>query len=350
MFLSARPLAACCAAGLFLVPPLTAGINPDLSAVGQLRGGIQGENASFDPDEAALSLGESELILDAALNPYLRGSFTVSAGEEGFEMEEAYAVALRGLGYGLGLKAGKYRLGFGKLNAVHPHAYPFLDVPDAWAALMPGGEEGFNEAAVQASVLLPTPGDWASTVSVDLIEGKSFHPHEDRTRLGWLGRWSNSLLLGEKAALEAGVSGATGLDAPTGDARGWLAGGDLKVKLYLGGTSQLVLQGEGLFRRSHTVDSAAPGPISHGQYGFYAFADWKVNRWNAGLLYDQFQHQEDEDRMDRSVKAFGGFALWEETTLLRAAYGISFPDGGDAVHGLALQFLFSMGPHKPHQF
>ena len=339
--------------GIASATSLSAGVtNPDISAIGQIRSGLSG-GPEFDPDEATLSLGECEFILDAALNPYFRGFFTVAAGEEGFEVEEAYATVLRGLGYGLGLKAGQYRLGFGRLNPVHAHAYPFLDTPRGWADLMPG-EEAFTEAALQLSLLLPTPGNWASTLSADVVEGASFHPDEEGTRLGWLGRWSNGYLFGDRAALEAGVSGATGMGSIAADARDWLAGGDLKVKFWLPGNSQLVLQGEGAFRRSHEMDSAGIDPaaaVQRGQYGFYAFADVKfANRWNAGVLYDQAERKTEARETDRTVTAFAGFAVMEESTLIRLAYDIFLPGDGDASHGAALQFLFSMGPHKPHQF
>lgn len=330
---------------------LSAGVaNPNLSALGQVRAGFTDDAGSADPEEPTLALGEAEFILDAALNPYLNGAFVIAAGEEGFALEEAYASVQRGLPFGLGLKAGQYRLGFGKLNAVHPHAYPFLDAPRAWASLLPDGEEGFKDVAVQASILLPMPGDWASTLSADVLRGAPFHPDEEETRLGWLGRWSNSFLLGDLGALEAGASAATGKDLVAEDRQGWLYGGDLKAKFYFDQGSQLVLQGEGAFRRSHGADSAA-GVTSEERFGMYAFADYRYHaRWNIGILYDQVQRQGDAGMVDRSIKPFAGFAVMEETTMLRLAYEYFMPDGEDAVQTLALQFLFSMGPHKPHQF
>jgi len=68
-------------------------------------------------------------MLDAALNPYLTGAFVLSLGTKSIEIEEAYASVIRGLPLNLGLKAGKYRLGFGRLNPMHPHAYPFISTP-----------------------------------------------------------------------------------------------------------------------------------------------------------------------------------------------------------------------------
>ncbi|MDB5106517.1 MAG: hypothetical protein JWP91_4206 [Fibrobacteres bacterium] len=330
-----------CAAGV---------VNPDISAIGQVRAGMTDDRVSPDDGEPTLSLGETELVLDAYLNPFLKGSFTLSGGEEGVGVEEAYAAWVKGLPWGLGLKAGKYRMGFGKLNPVHPHANPFIDPPRAWISLMPGGEEGFNETAVQASVLLPTPGDWASTLSADVFQGAQFHPDEARTRLGWLGRWSNSFLLGESGALETGISGATGVDNVAEDLRGYLAGADFKAKLYLEGGSQFTMQGEGMFRRSHSVDSVS-GASGEDRMGFYGAADYRYHvHCNIGGMYDQFERAGEPSRTDRSVRAFTGYTMLEESTLLRLAYEYFMPDGEAGVNTFSAQLLFTMGPHKAHQF
>ncbi|MCD6024006.1 MAG: hypothetical protein K0Q91_922 [Fibrobacteria bacterium] len=330
-------------------------MNPDISALGQVRAALTDDAGSPDQNRPTLGLGETELIFDAALNPYFRGAFTFAAGEEGFGVEEAYASMIQGLPWGLGLKAGKYRLGFGRINPVHPHAYPFLDAPRAWASLMPGGEEGFNETAVQVSDLLPTPGTWASTVSVDAIQGSSFHTEDERTRLGWLGRWSNAFLIGEKGALEAGVSGATGLDAIDAGARGYLLGADLKVKFYLSGGSQFTLQTEAALRRSHALDTATGAAPAEQREGFYGFADYRFRtRYNAGVLFEQWERSLAEGGVpgsaDRAVKVFAGFAVLEESTVLRVAFEHFMPDGGPAVNTASAQLLFSMGPHKAHKF
>jgi hypothetical protein len=342
----------------FLAAPSTADagvVNPDISAIGQVRAQVTGDPASTDKNRPVLALGESELILDAPLNPYFRGAFTLAAGEEGFGVEEAYTSMVKGLPWGLGLKAGKYRLGFGKLNAVHPHAYPFLDAPRAWTSLMPGGEEGFNETAFQISELLPMPGDWASTLSVDAIQGISFHPGDNRNRMGWLGRWSHSFLIGDATAFEAGVSGATGWDELDAKARGALVGVDLKAKFYLPGSSQLTLQGEAVFRRSHEVDTLSAAVTDENRSGGYVFADYRFHtRYNAGVLAEQWKRALSEGGMpgstDRALKVFAGYAVLEESTLLRVAFERYLPDDGPAVNTVSAQLLFSMGPHKAHQF
>jgi hypothetical protein len=334
------------------LPAFAGVVNPDISALGQLRASVTDAAGSPDRNQPSLGLGESELILTAPLNPYFNGAFTLAAGEGGVEVEEAYTTLVRGLPWGLGLKAGKYRLGFGKLNATHPHVYPFIEPPRSWVSLMPGGEEGFNEAAFQISALLPTPGTWASTVSADVLQGNSFHPDDDRNRVGWLGRWSNAFLLGERGgALEAGVSAATGLDDVGAKARGWLLGADAKARLPVGETGWLTLQGETALRREHPADTTAPSPASRDRSGFFAVADYRpVPRWNGGALYEQWQREDGTSPVDRAARAFVGYAFMEETTLLRVSVERYMPAGESAVHTVSAQLLFSMGPHKAHQF
>lgn len=326
-------------------------VNPDISAIGQVLGGVTDDATSPNKNEPALKSGEVEVVLDAYLNPYLKGWFTLSGSEDGFAVEEAYASVVKGLPWGLGLKAGKYRLGFGKVNPIHPHVLPFIEPPHSWVSLMPGGEDGFNETAVQISDLLPTPGDWASTVSVDVLEGKEFHPGDDRARLGWLGRWANDFLVGDAGALESGISGATGIDSVGLESRSYLLGADAKAKFYLPGASQLTLQGECLFSNGHIADTSTNTYATENRWGAYAFADYRYHtQYNGGILYEQWKREGAPSLMDRSIKVFAGYAVLEESTLLRMVYEHFMPEGGTAVNTVSAQLLFSMGPHKAHQF
>jgi hypothetical protein len=340
-----------------LIFPLSqyAGVtNPDLSAIGQVLGEYSNQPSLINAEEPTLKLGEAEIILDAYLNPYFKGALNLSGSEDGFALEEAYTTMVKGLPWGLGIKAGKYRLGFGKINPAHPHAYPFINPPRSLVALLPGGEDGFNETGVQVSDFLPMPGDWASTLSVDLIEGKQFHPNQTWTRMGWLGRWSNDFLLGEVGALETGLSVATGDDV----AREWenvfIWGADIKAKFFLPGGSQLTLQGEAILNQGHFEDTAlfVDQRISRqNRKGFVTFADYRYHsRYSGGLLFEQWDNSGLKLTTDKALRTFVGYAFMEETTLLRLGYERFIPEVGDGFDTMTLQLVFSMGPHKPHQF
>src|SRR3989339_44775 len=110
---------------------LRAGItNPDISVIGQLISKYHDDKTAQDAHRPTLDLGETELVFDSNLNPYAKGFIVFTVGDgEGLKTEEAYMDVLKGLPDGLALRGGKYRIGFGKLNPVHPHTYPFIDTP-----------------------------------------------------------------------------------------------------------------------------------------------------------------------------------------------------------------------------
>ena len=111
------------------------------------------------------------------------------------------------------------------------------------------------------------------------------------------------------------------------------------------------MQGEGLVHRGHTLDTLTATYPADNRWGGYVFADYRFHtQLNGGVLLEQWQREGDADRMDRTVKIFAGYAVLEESTLLRLAYERFMPDGGKAVNTVSAQLLFSMGPHKAHQF
>lgn len=338
-------------AALLAVPGvLNAGVaNPDISAIGQVLYKYHDEKSAAGAHKPSLDLGEAELMFESWLNPYAKGAFVLTAGEETAGVEEAYIDVIKGLPDGLALRGGKYRLGFGRLNPEHPHIYPFIEAPRVLGAMLPG-EDGFNDVATRASYLLPLP--WASELSGDFLRGRAFHPDETDPAAGWLARWNNSLLLGEATPLDIGVSAAGGTNSVEWNKHTAVYGADFKTKVPLGGLRVLTLQGEYFYNQSSVVVDTATGDSSRlGRQGFYAFADLKLSqRWNAGLIYDQYNPVEHKDFTDSAVKAFAGFSLLEESTLLRLSAERFKPQNSPAVHTVMFQVLFSMGPHKAHKF
>ncbi|MDD5772350.1 MAG: hypothetical protein PHX78_02665 [bacterium] len=332
--------------------PVSAGvINPDISVIGQIISKRTDDAALEDARIPTLDLGETELVFDSYLNPYSKGLFVLTAGNEGVETEEAYINIFKGLPGGLALKGGKYRIGFGKLNPAHPHAYSFIESPRVMLAMLPG-EDGFNEVGVQASVLLPTTGSWASTISADVIKGSSFHPDETKSSAGWVGRFSNSLLINDTVPLDIGTSVTQGTNNAQWKTKTMVYGADIKTKIPLSGLTNLTLQGEYFYNNSDVVFDSTTGDFdANKRKGFYAFADLKFwERWNAGSIYDQYQPMENKDLTNKTIKYFVGYSLLEETTLFRLAYEKFMPEESDTVHTLMFQMVFSMGPHKVHQF
>ena len=370
-----------CVALLLVASVVHAGVmNPDLSIIGQPA--IRWTDAADDAarERPVFSLGETEVILDAALNPYARGTFTIAFADGETRVEEGYFQLLRGLPAGLQLKGGRYRVGFGRANASHPHALPFADRLGVLAAYLPG-EDGFVDTGLDVSWRVPTPGSWAVTANADLLQGDGFRRERTKSaatddplatddvdgdrarepRTAWLARVSAFAPIDDRSGLELGATLTEGTGNVAAATRTRVTGLDAKLKWWTSETSYLLVQGEFLH-----LDRDEAGWTSGLGYtrtpmrasGGYAFADlnW-AQRYNAGVSFESFQDPAAEGARASAIGAFAGLALMEETTVFRLDWRRLAPARSagaladpEPVHGVTLRVIFSMGPHKAHQF
>jgi hypothetical protein len=335
-------------------------INPDISVVGQPF--LRYTDDPDDPDRKRLRLdvGETEFVFDAALNPYARGTFVVALGDEGAEVEEGFFNLTRGLPFDLAVKGGKYRVGFGRLNPIHPHAYPFAERPRVLVEYLPG-DESYNETGLSVSRRFPVVGDFSLNASADWLQGNSFHaaeedadepdPNADLTRPAFLGRLSGFSLIGEQSALEFGLSGTEGTNDVTEGTRTRIFGADAKVKLWTSPQAYLIVQGEGLRSEPEEIDPGTGEIDSPSYMGGYVFADYNFAiRYNVGASFERYQQRNEDKTTAQAIGAFAGYSLLEETTAFRLDWNHFKPEGGEAVNTVTLRVLYSMGPHKAHQF
>jgi hypothetical protein len=360
---------------------VSAGVtNPDISVIGQPFVTWTDDANSFARKRVSFDAGETELVLDAALNPYARGTFTISYSAGEAAVEEAFFLLQRGLPGDIAVKGGKYRVGFGKLNATHPHQYPFAERFGVLAAYLPG-DEAYNETGIDASWRVPLPGTISVTLSGDVLQGDSFRvprtptlepndplvttpENSDRTlepRAAWVGRLAAFVPAGDRSGVEIGLSGTEGTSNVAASARTRVLGADAKAKWWTSANAYLLLQGEWL--HIDRDEAGWNGPAARYTLattrasGGYLFADfnWR-QRYNAGASFESFEDPE----ADGSQSAFGlftGLALMEETTAFRLdwrrtqpARAIGASADPDPIQQLTLRAIFSMGPHKAHQF
>jgi hypothetical protein len=360
--------------------PTRAGVvNPNISVIGQPF--VHWTDDQTDPsrNRASLNIGEVEAMFDAYLNPYASGTFVLSFADGGVDVEEGYLQLFRGLPAGLAMKAGKYRMGFGKLNPQHPHAVPFADRFRVLANYLPG-DESLNETAVQLSRRIPAPGDFSLTASLDWMQGDSFRIERApsgslndplvggegdnplATRAAFLGRLAGFAGIGDRSGLEVGISATQGTNNVAAETHTTVFGADAKAKLWTAPFAYLVLQGEYLHSErenagwdSTDVAYTKDKVKSNGGY-FYADYNFKT-RYNAGAGYERYQEPVANGPWDQAFKAWVGFALLEETTAFRLDwdhFSPGTPDGApsspDAINTVTLRLIYSMGPHKAHQF
>ncbi len=348
-------------------------INPQISVIPRfLMESNDGEKLAQGVREFSrpdFQFQELELAIQAYLNPFAHGDVILTVPGPDVEnaklgIEEAYASVLRGLPLDLNMRIGKYRVEFGKLNMVHPHAWPFITQPLEQGRFL--GGDGLNDLGISASILLPT-GDIYSKLTVDLLRGLSIGGAAgipDTTGAKPYYATSSRLMgfftLSDFSDMEAGLSMLTGIHDPYTHDRFWYLNGDVKYKYRPSSYTSLTLQAEYLYNTRTLTVAPAPGAAgaatssSINTAGLYAYADYQFFKiFDTGLRYDWSQTPYTTTDKARGVSIWFGYYPVEETLGLRFEYQHTMTDtpaGSQAVNLLALQVLFSMGPHKAHPF
>ena len=352
-------------------------LNPDLSVIPRFvvetdDGGklAEGKREFSRPE---YSFEELEMAIQAYLNPFAKGDIVMTLPGPDIEasklgIEEVYATILRGLPLGLNLRFGKYRVEYGKINLVHPHAWPFVTQPLSQERFL--GEEGLNDLGLSASLLLPT-GNVYTKLTMDLLRGAAIAEAtgiEDTTggQLSYAasGRLTSFFTLNDHSDLEVGLSGYTGIHDPYAHERFYYANFDFKYKYRPSSYTSLTLQGEFLYntrqagqdRELNTFLDAGGNPKRRtiNTSGLYLYLNYQFHKiYSLGGRFDWSQSPYGKDDEARAFALFLGYYPVEETLGLRLHYQHTVTnqaEGSEAVNLIALQALFSLGPHKAHPF
>ena len=355
-------------------------VNPNISVIPRFL--LSTDDGSRLPAKREFSrpdftLDELEVAFQAYLNPYARADVFISKSgldDSPIEVEEAYASVLRGLPLDLNLRLGKYRTEFGKLNTLHPHAWPFISTPLSFERFL--GEEGINDVGFSVSFLVPAGDDIYSRVSVDLLRGASVTAIDpisgglnggpglqDTTGAGPYyanaARWMAFMSLSDYSDLEVGLSGLTGIHDPYHRLRFYYGNLDFKYKWKPDEYRTLVLQGEGLLNHRRVAHlqggSGAASLKSVNSYGAYVFGDYTFHKvYSVGARYDWTESPYSPSDRAHAAAVFIGYYPVEETMVVRLELRRTWYDPVEApstfVNSIGLEFMFSMGPHKAHPF
>jgi hypothetical protein len=351
-------------------------VNPDISVIPRFivrtddgERLAEGIRKFSQPD---FQFEELEVAVQSYLNPFSKADVILTlpgpdleAGKLG--VEELYATVFRGLPLDLNLRFGKYRAEFGKLNMVHPHAWPFVTAPLVEQRFL--GEEGLNDLGLSLSVLLPT-GDIYTKLTVDLLRGNAVpgaaglaDTTGGKPAYANTARLMSFFTLTDESDLEVGLSGFTGIHDPYSRDRFWYGNVDCKYKYRPSMYTSLVVQGEYLFSTRHAHHDASgaeflnasgsPAERSITTSGAYVYADLQFFRmYSIGMRLDWSQSPYSAENRARGIAVFLGYYPVEETLGVRLQYACvtDVPPGGWTVNSIALQALFSLGPHKAHPF
>lgn len=319
-------------------------LNPDISMIGNFIGSAGRNTVAGIP---AMEMRESELSLQAVVDPYARADFFISFGEEGVELEEGY-ITFTALPQGFVAKVGRMRSAFGKVNTMHAHVLPWVDRPLVTDNLV-GGEEGIDDAgfsitrgfAGPKSLYLEATGQVYRGDSSDVFES---HQKSDLSTVAHLRGYHD---ITESTNLDIGLSYARGHNNAGLDTITSLYGVDatlrwkpLRRSIY----HSFIARSEFVWSQRQQV------PVEQRAFGMYASADYQLaRRWFMGGRFDLSDRATDASLTDKGG-AFTVTYLPSEFALLRGEYRhMSYANNINA-NELRMQVLFSIGAHGAHPF
>jgi hypothetical protein len=337
-------------------------LNPDISLIGDFIG-TAGRN-TVSPSRS-LELHESEVGMQAIIDPYARADAFISFGETGVNVEEAY-VTFTSLPAGLLLKVGKKRADFGKVNTIHNHALSFIDRPLVTNNLV-GGEDGIDDAGFSLSRFLPAPKDWFLEGTAQVLRGDSSNVfvasrRQDVSVVGHLRAYRD---LSESTNLDLGVSYARGhnnagvgttLDPSQFLTNLYSADATLRWKpLRRAIYHSFLFRTELFWSARDQLSSAVPNLFqTQHAFGFYSDAEYRLNRrWTLGGRFDRSGHAIAANLTDTGFSTI--LTYWpSEFSQIRGQYRFGHlavaPNDFSNANELLFQFLFVMGAHGAHPF
>jgi hypothetical protein len=330
-------------------PPRSApSTNPNMSVIGDFRASYMSPARRHVDAE----LHEAEIALQSVVDPYARADFYLSiardpaTGTFGLGLEEGVLTSLD-LPGGLQLKGGKFRSTFGKINNIHPHALPFVDVPVVYEKFL--GEEGLNDEGLSLSWLVPNPWDFYQELTLEATRGPDESPSFVRSavdRYLYLAHVKNFWDVTDNATLELGLSAVTGQNDSSYSSV--LGGIDVTYKwkpLQFNTYQSLVLQAEALWSRKQMT-----GADVVRSWGMYALATYQIaQRW---FLTGRFDYTGMPDKRALLERSCSGVIGWNATEFQKVElqYTHALSDAGLIGNQLMLRSIFVIGAHGAHAY
>jgi len=326
---------------------LSKALNPDIGIVGNLVGATGRNQGNAYP---SLSLQESEVSLQAIVDPYARADFFLAVGEEGIEVEEGY-ITFPALPGNLLLKAGKMRSTFSRVNTFHNHTLPWIDRPLVQFNLMGGSLEeadvGIKEAGLSVSRIVPAPIFLEATAELFRGDSGTLFQASRRSDVSSVFHLRGYQDLSESTNLEIGGSYARGHNDVGSDFLTHLGGLDatlrwkpLRRAIYhsFSARSEFVWS-----RRQEAANTQRA-------FGFFASAEYQfARRWFSGARFDWAERARSADRHDSAESLVVSY--WpSEFNHIRAQFRRSRYAEGQTANEMLLQFLFILGAHGAHPF
>jgi len=319
-------------------------LNPDVSVIGDFIGA-----AGHNPVQSipAFQMHESEVGLQAIIDPYARGDFFLTFGEQGVGLEEGY-ITFTSLPGGFVAKVGKMRSSFGVVNTLHNHVLSWIDRPLVTENLV-GGEDGIDDAGISINRILPAPMGIFLEATGQVFRGDSgdVFTSNQRSDVSTVGRLRGYRDLTDSTNIDLGFSYARGHNDLGSAYRTELFGMDATFRWK---PLRRAIYHNFLTRTELVWSRREQFPSIQRAFGFYTSSDYRLNRrWTVGGRYDRSDRARNASLTDSGFS--GVLTYWpSEFSQIRGQYRYTrYAEGHDANEFL-FQFLFVLGAHGAHPF
>lgn len=334
-------------------------LNPDISVIGDFISGLGNNPINPTP---TFQMHESEVGLQAIVDPYARADFFISFGEEGVNLEEGF-ITFTALPKNFVAKVGKMRAAFGKVNTLHNHVLPWVDRPLVTQNLV-GGEDGIDDAGFSVQHIIPAPKNWFMEFTGQVFRGDSsdVFKSSQKNDVSVVGHLRTYKDLTENSNLDLGGSYSRGHNQFGSDFITHLYGVDATYRwkpLQRAIYRSFVARSEFIWRQQNQpsliacLNMVCSPTTAFGlqrAFGFYASGDYQfARRWFFGGRID------DSDRATNArLRDKGGslvLTYWpSEFAQIRGQYRFTrYAEHFDA-NEVFMQVQFALGAHGAHPF
>lgn len=243
------------------------------------------------------------------------------------------------------IKAGKFLSQFGKYNAIHLHALPFVYRGVVQSEIF--GGEGFSAPGVSASLLLPI--QWYSELTFEALQSANENLFEESSNATvYVAKLKNLWDLNDETTLEWGLSGLNYEKENFGNTvkeTTRLIGTDLTIKWRPtkdGRNSSVIWSTEFIQKdRTGTVDGTNAGITSFFNYQL-------MRRWFTQVQYEFYGINKSEG--EESIHAYSALLGFIPSEFSAVRLQVDRLAGEEDDTRVSVQFNMSIGAHPAHNY
>ena len=331
-------------------------IKPNISVTGDFLANFSDDSHMGEEDDR-FDLRGVDIDFTGEIDNVARAYFNLSYHDDDVNLEEGYLDVYKLLPGKTDLRLGKFRVNFGLLNTIHPHALPQVDYPAVYRAYL--GEEGYIDQGIGIAGSFPSLWKAPFNYSLQAVNGDRHvhgdkdeeHGHEegddeyrrlkDFNDIVYVGRLWNEIKRSDDFGVNWGLSGLTGRFDDSGRSpRYYLEGADLSFIWYScpDKSNRVRWQSEAFLSQ---VDDGS----WESAYGLYSFIDYSfAPRWLAGVRYDyaQLPLASNDSVTEYSVYLTHQFS---ENNRIRLQFKNTDRNYSKDTNYVWLQWVFTLGKH-----